>query len=262
MRNFWNQIPGLRIVFSVMAGIGIEIYADTQLHISREALWLMLVLFAASLLIGIILHLIKNVSTLYRLRIVNGIALSIFLISFGYILTWLNAEKNFKNHFQNFLAKENFMVVTIVKPPLEKEKIVTVVAEVKEVKSQTTTTATRGNILVSVLRDSTSENLKYGDVIIFNSNIEEFEEPKNPDEFSFKLYQSFHNIYHRTFLKPGDWKLMSVNEGNIFFATIYEMREYFLSLITKYVKDKNDFAVASAIMLGYNDYMNGDITRA
>jgi competence protein ComEC len=63
-------------------------------------------------------------------------------------------------------------------------------------------------------------------------------------------------------LKSGDWELLQVKEDNIFFSTIYKMREYFLSILSTYVRDRNQFAVASAIMLGYNDYMNGDITRA
>jgi len=63
-------------------------------------------------------------------------------------------------------------------------------------------------------------------------------------------------------LKTGDWKLVKSNQGNFLLAQVYHTREYFLSIITRYVKNKNDFAVASAIMLGYNDYMSGDVTRA
>lgn len=262
MRSFWSQVPMLRIALSVIAGIGAEIFADSQLHHSVEVLLVMLVLLNASFLIAVIINLIKKVEVIYRIRILNGICLTVLLISFGYVLTWLYADKNYQSHFQNFLQKESFLIATIVKPPLEKEKIITLVAEVNAVKNENHSTATKGNILINVLRDSTGNDLRYGDVIVFNSRIEEFDAPKNPEEFNFKLYQSFHNIYHRTFLKPDDWKLVASNNGYFLMATIYRMREYFLSLITKYVKNKNDFAVASAIMLGYNDYMNGDITRA
>lgn len=262
MRSFWNQIPMLRIFLSLLAGIGLEILADSVLHCSAEVLLVMILLLGISLLAVFILNFFTKTELVYRSRMVNGISISVLLISFGYILTWLYADKSYQTHFQKFKQPESFLVAKIIKPPLEKEKIITVVAEVEEVRNKNESTATTGNILINIMRDSTSNDLKYGDVIVFNSAIQEFDEPKNPEEFSFKLYQSFHNIYHRTFLKGGDWKLVAEHQGNFLMAEVYQVREYFLSLIIKYVKDKNDFAVASAIMLGYNDYMNSDVTRA
>ncbi len=262
MRSFWNQIPMLRITLSLIAGIGVQILADSVLHRSADVLMVILFLLSSSLLTLVILNFITKTELVYRSRVINGIAIFILLFSFGYVLTWLYADKNYQTHFQKFLTNESFLVAKITKPPLEKAKVITVVAEIDAVKNKNESTATTGNILINVMRDSTSNELKYGDVIVFNSTIQEFDEPKNPEEFSFKLYQSFHNIYHRTFLKGGDWKLVGEHQGMFLMAQVYQVREYFLSLIIKYVKNKNDFAVASAIMLGYNDYMNSDVTRA
>lgn len=262
MRSFWNQIPMFRIFLSVVSGIGVEIFADSVLHRSRDGLLLMILLLSVSLLAALVLSFITKTEFVYRSRIVNGVSITVLLVSFGYLLTWLYADKNYQTHFQKFLTKESFLVAKITKPPLEKAKIITVVAQVQRVKNRNESIAATGNILVNILRDSASNNLKYGDVIVFNSAIQEFDEPKNPEEFSFRLYQSFHNIYHRTFLKGDDWKLVEEHKGNFLMAKVYQVREYFLFLIMKYVKDKNNFAVASAIMLGYNDYMNSDVTRA
>ena len=262
MRSFWNQIPMLRIFLSVTAGIGAEIFVDSYLHNTAIILWLIVFVLVSALLTTIVLTTIRKAELVYRSRVINGVSLSVLLVSFGYILTWLYADKNYPSHFQKFVGNESFLVAKIIKPPLEKVKIITVVAEVEQVKNKNKTTIATGNILVNIMRDSTSNDLKYGDVIVFNSPIHEFDEPKNPEEFSFKLYQSFHNIYHRTFLKGGDWKLVAEHQGNFLMAQVYMVREYFLSRIINYVKVKNDFAVASAIMLGYNDYMNSDVTRA
>jgi len=260
MRNFWSQIPMMRIVVALIVGISIEIGFD-YLNLSQQVLLPVLFLLSVSFITVAGISFLTNITWVYKLRVVNGVALSVFVISFGYVLTWFYADKNFKAHFQNYTDNETF-VVRIIKPPLEKAKIVTVVAKVEEVKNKNTATKTTGNILINVLRDSSNADLNYGDVIVFNSKIEEFDKPKNPEEFSFKLYQSFHNIYHRTFLKAGDWKLIKSNQGNFLMAKVYRVREYFLSIILWHVADKNDLAVAAAIMLGYNDYMNGEITRA
>ena len=235
MRSFWNQIPMLRITLSVITGIGLEIFADSVLHRSADVLLLMILLLSISTLAALFLNFVAKAELVYRSRIVNGISISVLLLSFGYILTWLYADKNYQIHFQKFLKPESFLVAKIIKPPLEKTKVITVVAQVAEVKNEGESIAATGNILINILRDSTSNDLKYGDVLVFNSTIQEFDEPKNPEEFSFKLYQSFHNIYHRTFLKGGDWKLVAEHQGNFLMAKVYHVREYFLSLIIKYV---------------------------
>jgi competence protein ComEC len=97
---------------------------------------------------------------------------------------------------------------------------------------------------------------------VFKAKLETFEEPKNPGEFSYKLYQSFHNIYHRALLKSEDWRATGRNNGNSFFRFVYELRDRFLHVAQHYVTERNDFGVASAIMLGYRDYVTGDIVRA
>jgi len=262
MRSFWSQIPLFRIAVATASGIGAEIFADSILHLSKDVGVIMSGLLTISFLVVIAVNGIQKIELAYRLRAVNGILLSVFLIAFGYLLAWFYADKNYKSHFQNFLEPESFVVAKVIKPPLERQKVVTLIAQASEVRNENQSIKVNGNILINVLRDSRHDDLTYGDVIVFNSLIEEFDEPKNPNEFSFKLYQSFHNVYHRTFLKTGDWKLVATGEGNIAMAKVYAIREYFLSTIKHYVKSKNDFAVASAIMLGYNDYMNGDVIRA
>jgi len=262
MRSVWNQIPMVRITLAVMAGIAIEIYADTCLSAARGMLLFFLFLMTCTLVLAMIINLVKKAEFVYRARIANGVALLVLLVCLGYVMAWLYMDKNYPQHFKNYLTKDNLITAEIVNPPMDREKLITAIARVNQVSDSYTAHHTKGKILINLLRDSLSRNLKYGDVIVFHSKIEEFEVPKNPAEFNFKLYQSFHNIYYRTFLKPGSWIMKSGNKGNVLMSAIFSVREYFLSVILHYVKDKNDFAVASAIMLGYNDYMNGDITRA
>ena len=125
----------LRIVLSLIIGISLEIGFD-YLHVSQKFLLPILLLLMVSLVIIAGISFLKNIAWVYRLRTVNGIALSVFVMAFGYTLTWFYADKNFKTHFQNFAGNETFVVARIIKPPLERAKIVTVVAVVEEVKNK------------------------------------------------------------------------------------------------------------------------------
>ena len=82
MRSFWSQIPMIRITLSVIAGIGAEIFVDSFFHSTVEVMWVMIGLLVLSLLIAIFIERSRNITLVYRLRVVNGIALSLFLISF------------------------------------------------------------------------------------------------------------------------------------------------------------------------------------
>ena len=92
-----------RILLPLIAGVGFEISAD-YLHRAHEILSLLILLFCISLVVISIISLLKNITWTYRLRSANGIALSVLVISFGYVLTWFYADKNFGSHFQNYLT--------------------------------------------------------------------------------------------------------------------------------------------------------------
>lgn len=198
----------------------------------------------------------------YRWRYLNAAALSLLLVSTGYLLTWFYTEKNYQSHFKNHLQNQSIVVAMVIKPPVEKEKLINALVEVQEVRGPGNHTKAGGKILLSLLRTGPPNSLRYGDVIVFSAKIDEFPGPKNPEEFNFRQYQAFHNVYHRCFLAPGAYRLIATGKGNVFMSGVYRIRAYFLSVINRYVTDKNNFAVAAAIMLGYNDYMTTDVARA
>jgi competence protein ComEC len=92
--------------------------------------------------------------------------------------------------------------------------------------------------------------------------VKDYEAPKNPDQFDYRRYQALHHVYQRVFLAPGEWKVTRVGKGNAILTKIYQAREYYLSLIKREVTGANELAVATAIMLGYRDYVTDDVTQA
>ena len=262
MRSFWSQVPMLRVAFPLMIGIGLEITAGNVPGAGKQTLWLTMAQFFVCLFFVLTVGLVKNSVQAYRLRVYNGLALTIILISFGYMLTWFYSQKNYANHFGKFLQEDSWVIAQIDEPPVVHEKIFTATAIVREVRNYDGQYKTTGNVQLNFMKDSLMRKPEYGDVILVKSKIEEVSGPKNPGEFNFKNYQGFHNIYHKAFLTKGSWQLLDSSKGNRVLAIVYRIRDTFLQIIVHYVNDKNDFGVASAIMLGYSDYENADIKRA
>lgn len=262
MRSFWSRVPMLRVAFALIAGIGLEIAADSRFHTSVKPAIIMAVVLLVSVLFVLVTGRLKNVTISYKLRLFNGLALTSCLIAFGYLLAWFYTEKNYKDSFSNFLAETNVLVISINEPPVLRDKVVMVNARVSEVNNANGHFNASGKILLSFLRDTICERLEYGDVLLVKSRVDTTEGPKNPYEFNFKSHEALHNIYYKAFVTQGDWTLLDHNRGNPALATVYSLRKSFLKVIARYVTDKFDFGVASAIMLGYRDYVSFDIYQA
>ncbi len=258
MRSYWSNMPMLRIALALMVGIGMAIVAGEQ----KPLHWAMMSLLSASLVVTVLYSHLKTQDLAYKFRICNGLALVAMIISFGYVLSWFNIQKNCESHFSGFLGQKNILVGRIDEPPVIRDKTIQAVVEVEEVYTAKGNIKAAGKIQLNLVKDSLSEELNYGDVVLFNSRVDSIEGPKNPGEFSYKRYLGLHQIYHQAYLKDGNWKLVDTAQGNSLMAFVYKIRNDFLQIIQQYVKDKNDFGVASAIMLGYRDYINADIMRA
>ncbi len=262
MRSFWSRIPMLRVVFAMMAGIGLQIGIDSWLHPAYMATLLIALLLFISASFIIIYSQLKSVSLTYRMRWLNGIALNTAIISFAYLLTWFYSDKNYTNEFSQFLDTQNILVVKIHEPPVLHDKIVLVNAEVEEVNNTQGNFKTKGNIQLDFLRDTLCERLNYGDVLLIKSRVDTIKGPQNPYQRNYKTLLAFRNIYHRAFVTHSEWALIMPNQGNPLLSAIYKLRKSFLKVIARYVTDKNDFGVATAITLGYRDYLSSELYQA
>ena len=176
--------------------------------------------------------------------------------------TWFYSDKNYASEFSRLSEAQNTLVVKIYEPPVLHDKVVIVNAEVKEVNNAHGDFKTRGNIQLDFLRDTLCEKLNYGDVLLIKSKVDTIKGPANPDERNYKTLLAFRNIYYKAFVTRGDWALIKPNQGNPLLFAIYQLRNSFLKVIARYVTDKNDFGVATAITLGYRDYLSSDVYQA
>jgi competence protein ComEC len=261
MRSSWSKIPMLRVAIALISGIGLAMIFNQE-QLKLVWIWIFAVLMICSLASAIVFNHLKNISFTYKYKAWSGLAVTLSIFAAGYLLAVFHIQKNYAGDFCHFLSQENQLIAQIDEPPVLRDKIVMANAKVQEIKSGEQIICTTGRLQLDIIKDSLSEHLQYGDVILVQSKIEPVEGPKNPDEFNYKRYLNFQNIYYKAFLNPGSWKPLKQGQGNPLLAFIFHVRDNFLLVIKKYVTDKNDFGVASAIMLGYRDYINGDIMRA
>lgn len=202
-----------------------------------------------------------DTAKIYRFRFFSGAVIQVLLFCLGGLLLVINTNIFDKNHIIHFKELPDKYIGVVNDVPVRKEKT-TLLNVALKFAGDSTFQSVSGNVLVMLYTDSLSRKIHYGDELIFAATPELLGEPKNPYEFSYAQYQRFHNIYYRVFLKENQWKIIAKSKANPVLAKVYDLRDFFLSLIAQFVKTKDEFAVASAIMLGYRDYMNAEIVQA
>jgi competence protein ComEC len=183
--------------------------------------------------------------------------------SIAYSLTFLHTEIFSPYHFSHVATNRNFLVAILDQPTIEKEKTYRAIVKVKEVVSSSGFAyPVKGRLLVSFSKNGSSKNLRYGSLVLIPAKYYALEPPKNPEQFNYKEFMSFQNVYHQAFLKQDEWKLLSQQKGNIFWNFIYQLREHLFTQIVKHVNTTAELGVASALMLGYKDFITPEVTQA
>ncbi len=246
--NIWNNLPFVRLLIAFLSGILIAINFPlfAKLH------WLVF-------LIPITLFLILNqwFKLNYQYRFIKGIPIIIFIFLFGIKLVELNNEINYDHHFSK--NKHDYYLVKIDEPPKNKQNTLKIIGEVIATKSSNSWSITTGKILIYVAKDEKAARLKYGDIILCNSNIKTTPAPKNPFEFNYKKYLGFHQIYHQTYLNSKNWIHTQQKKANPILVFSYQLRNYLLSLISQYNINGDEYAIGSALILGYEDDLSNEV---
>jgi competence protein ComEC len=263
LRSIWNQMPAVRLLIPFIAGIWLCIVMD-----ATGLFWIYAALVLLSLSIAAILYVnaLASAALVYKWRYASGVAVFASMLSLAYVTTFFNTENKNPHHIASLnkgaTAKTATYTGIISDPVVIKEKTVSALIELSGIARNDSLVPLSGKVVASIIKNDRSQALRYGDKIIFKGEVTPYDEPKNPGQFDYRLYQSLHHIYHRAYLQSGDWRVIDSALGNPILAKIYRVRTYFLSLIIQNVKGANELAVATAIMLGYRDYNTDEVTRA
>lgn len=204
----------------------------------------------------------SEVTTVYRWRYVAGGSVVAIMLSLGYTVTWLNTDTTAQWDMSHLAMPATEYEGIITEPPVLKEKTINALITICDISTGDTVIPRSGKVLASIVRNEKSEALHYGDRVTFRGAVKEYDLPKNPDEFDYRQYQALHHISHRVYLQPGTWRVVASGQGSVLLSRIYAVRAYFLTLIKKYVHGENELAVATALTLGYRDYVTDDVMQA
>jgi competence protein ComEC len=157
---------------------------------------------------------------------------------------------------------KQLVIGEIAEPPAKKDEIVKCVLEVKGAKTNENWTSIEGKTILFIEKDSLSESLQVGDLISFQPDFKDVPEPKNPLEFDYKKYLSFHLIKQQAFLKTNNWTLINQHETFDMFVYADKLRQQLIANLQKFGLTNNELGVASALILGYKNNIEAQLKSA
>lgn len=254
---FFNKIPLFRLALPFTAGIIAGIYAGD--HVINSSLFITLLIAVLLISFSLLPFLKKNA---YRNRWIFGVPLHSFLVSIGMLTAIINTERFYPNHISQLDDKPHQFVVMATKNVVEKAKSFKLEAEVLNLFESGNKKLVNGKVILYLQKDSLSSTIKYGDVVLVNTTLQQLHETQNPAQFNYKQFLLFHQITRQAYIPSGSFAVTQVNKGNALLKWIYNFRDYLLSILQKYGLEGREFAVGAALILGYTDELDPEIMRA
>ncbi|NTW32766.1 MAG: ComEC family competence protein [Bacteroidetes bacterium] len=251
--NFWNRLPLLRILIPFISGIFTALVINSVIEIP----FYFIVSYYAILCAFILLY--KSFSIKYSHRWILGLMLNVFLFIFGYKYTDSLNVKNRPADFSHFHSNADTIVATVTEAVNEREHVYRVVLEINSIKQNGQWTAVSGKAMTYFEKDNLSKKICYGDQIIISANFNDVKPPQNPGEFNYKKYLSLHSVFTQAYVKSGKWKILDHDKGSVIKSVALKIRNKFLKIFEDYNITGDEYAVASALILGYTDKIDADL---
>ena len=193
-----------------------------------------------------------------------GLWLTLTLIQLGYLVSFSHDMQNDPQHLeQSEGLKKNTYIATLVSPAKMTKKSMSATLEIHSVSdSIINQRRVSGKIISYFQLDTFATKLEYGDQIIFNAQINKFDLPLNPEAFDVGKFYSSKNIYHQVYIPSGNWEKIRESQGNFLYELIYKFRQHLLKVLKQHLFTPNEYAVASALILGSKDKLSSEIRNA
>lgn len=198
----------------------------------------------------------------YRHRWVFGAFCSLSLFAAGWFHVITYNELRQPGHFSEKIKDCHYLVGTVYDAPGKGAKLKVPVRVEAVGRSLDSLEAAVGNLLLFLEITPETQALRYGYRVAVRATVRPSEPPKNPYAFDYGRYLHFQNIHFQSFVKADSLVLLSSGHGNAIWRAAFGCREKLLSLLHEHFPTQDEYAVASALLVGYKDDLSDDLRTA
>ncbi|MDF1694620.1 MAG: ComEC/Rec2 family competence protein [Saprospiraceae bacterium] len=234
----------LRISIGFIVGIYINQVCNCTIHV-------LLATSAIMFLFSIVLYCSRSNSKM-RARLLSSLLLSMVLV-FGMIRVGLKNISGTPTHANGEVNTEVGVVGKITEEIKENSRFSTVI-DILSYDQE----SDRGRVFVYFSVKDSLIDYEKGDIIRIKGKIITLKDNANPMAFNYKDYLKFKGIERQVFLKEKSHHLVFKKKNSVFTITD-QIRNWALGIFNKRLKNKDHLAVASAMVLGYREYLSKEL---
>lgn len=249
----WHAIPFARLLIPFTAGIFTALYLPFGFVVP-----LILTVLCTT---GLLLINRVGLEQAYKTRLLKGLLFTFLFALLGYSRTYWFDESKSPEYFGRIKAPA-FLCVTVDDAVVEKEKYFKCYARVDGVINKNDSLINSGGTILLYLRKNSGiVRPRVGDRYLARASYQPIPGPANPGEFNYRQYLSYHNIHYQLFadssgiIKEQTYKPSLYRNASV-------LKDRALAIITKYIPSERERGVAEALLLGFKDHLDPDITAA
>jgi competence protein ComEC len=221
---------------------------------------------STTILIALVLFALASVTAFvlksYRNNWVFGAIMGCYLALVGYALTRVHESEVQKDYFRNFETHANYYVARVYDAPTERTNSIRAVLSLEyQFGDSLPSRPVTGKVMAYFPKSDSAFALHYGDLIAIPAPIRELSPPLNPEEFDYRAYLMRKGITGQAYLRDEDWIDLQTNNANPLYAFSYRFRDVLLASLQRSGVKNDEFGVAAAILLGYDDKLADEVRK-
>ncbi len=247
--KFLHQTPFFRLTIALLTGIIFQMFCPV-LNYSIPIILISIFFFT-------LLFVILNLSRNYSLNKTWGVLVSLVLFFSGMQLVSLKQQ-----NIYDFENTENLIIATVIEQPQEKDNSVKTTLRMNYLQDSSIWYQNNSKVLCYFQKDSSALSLNLGDQIVTKTYLNEIVHTGNPYSFNYKEYLKYQEIYTQCYIKSDNYKIIAHNKGSKIRILSNNTRQRLLNIYQKNKITGNEFAVLSALTLGYKTELTPELKES
>jgi competence protein ComEC len=250
----WTAFPFLRFLAAFISGILFYVFlkpADDFLPTLIASMGAYLLVFIVS----------KIFTSTYAFKPFLGIAGLGILVLSGIQTARQHDMLNNQDHVSKYINEISYYTATVINDPEEKEKSFKTLVSIDRIRTTEGWKNSSGKIYLYIKRQN-EHPLVYGDHMLIKGRPHLVPGPSNPEEFDYRKYLSFQNIYHQQFISGQDFRITGNDPPHLLVKYSGILRMDCDHIFKTYIRSPEEYKIATALVLGIRNNLDNAIKDA
>lgn len=243
-----TNYPVLKLLLPYIMGIFLAYWGK----IPSPSYSLIFVIILFNLFIANILY--RYLSYLHQW--ITGIFILMAFFFVGLFQTSQKIDRTIPNFLVEKMAKNEQYVAQILEAPREKLKSFKLLVQIKS-DSQGHSVAQKAVIYVK--KDSASQQLSYGDVLLISTKLSPISGPENPYSFDNQTYLGRKGILLTGYVPDDAWQMLYHESPNVIMYYAQKLQHLFSDIFAQNGLQGDEYAIITAILLGNDETMEPEL---